>query len=73
MQGDDVILRSSDLVSFRVHNSILAVSSPFFVDMFSLLEPLDGEVIGGLPVVHRLEHTYGRVVHLPNILKGRWS
>ncbi|KAH8996575.1 hypothetical protein EDB83DRAFT_2276621, partial [Lactarius deliciosus] len=49
--GADVILRSSDLVSFHVHKSILAISSPFFTDLFSLPQPPDGEVIGGLPVV----------------------
>ncbi|KAH9174322.1 hypothetical protein EDB89DRAFT_2148919, partial [Lactarius sanguifluus] len=51
MQGADVIFRSSDHVSFRVHKSILAISSPFFTDLFSLPQPLDGEVIEGLPVV----------------------
>ena len=52
MRGADVILRSSDLVSFHVHKSTLAISSPFFDDMFSLPQPLDGEVIDGLPVVY---------------------
>ena len=51
MQGADVILRSCDLVSFRVHKSTLAISSPFFNDLFSLPQPLDGEVVDGLPVV----------------------
>ncbi|KAH8983116.1 hypothetical protein EDB92DRAFT_1804072, partial [Lactarius akahatsu] len=47
----DVVLRSSDLVSFHVHKSILAMSSPFFTDLFSLPQPPDDEVIEGLPVV----------------------
>ncbi|KAH9174361.1 hypothetical protein EDB89DRAFT_566959 [Lactarius sanguifluus] len=51
MQGADVILRSSDLVSFRVHKSILAISSPFWNDLFSLPQPPDDEVVEGLPVV----------------------
>ncbi|KAH9058190.1 hypothetical protein EDB87DRAFT_1627047, partial [Lactarius vividus] len=51
LPGADVILRSFDLVSFHVHKSILATSSPFFTDLFSLPQPLDGEVIEGLPVV----------------------
>ncbi|KAH9020968.1 hypothetical protein EDB85DRAFT_2120473 [Lactarius pseudohatsudake] len=51
LPGADVILRSSDLVSFRAHKSILAMSSPFFTDLFSLPQPPDGEVIEGLPVV----------------------
>jgi hypothetical protein len=52
MQGADIILQSSDLVSFRVHKSILAMSSPFFNDMFSLPQPRDGPVIDGLSIVH---------------------
>ncbi|KAH9058188.1 hypothetical protein EDB87DRAFT_1832636 [Lactarius vividus] len=52
LPGADIILRSSDLVSFYVHKSILAMSSPFFTDLFSLPQPPDGEAIGGLPVVH---------------------
>ncbi|KAH9018787.1 hypothetical protein EDB83DRAFT_2679649 [Lactarius deliciosus] len=55
MQGADVILRSSDLVSFRVHKSILAISSPFWNDLFSLPQPPDGEVVEGIPVVHTAE------------------
>ncbi|KAH8985637.1 hypothetical protein EDB86DRAFT_2327512 [Lactarius hatsudake] len=51
LTGADVVLRSSDLVSFHVHKSILAMSSPFFTDLFSLPQPPDGEVIEGLPVV----------------------
>ncbi|KAI9441829.1 hypothetical protein H4582DRAFT_1935313 [Lactarius indigo] len=50
MQGADIVLRSSDLVSFRVHKSILAISSPFFTDLFSLPQPPGSEVIEGLPV-----------------------
>ena len=52
MLGADVILQSSDLVSFRVHMSTLAISSPFFNDLFSLPQPSDGEAVDGLPVVH---------------------
>jgi hypothetical protein len=51
MQGADVILQSSDLISFRVHKSTLGISSPFFNDLFSLPQPDDGEVVDGLPVV----------------------
>jgi hypothetical protein len=57
MQGADVILRSSDLVSFRVHKSTLVISSPFFNHKFSIPQPLDGEVIDGLPVVHVSENS----------------
>ncbi|KAH9000551.1 hypothetical protein EDB86DRAFT_2801869 [Lactarius hatsudake] len=51
MQGADVILQSSDLISFRVHKSTMAISSPFFSDLFSLPQPPNSEVIDGLPVV----------------------
>ena len=52
MQGADVILKSSDLISFRVHKSTMAISSPFFNDLFSLPQPPDGEIVDGLPIVH---------------------
>ncbi|KAH9162355.1 hypothetical protein EDB89DRAFT_2026160, partial [Lactarius sanguifluus] len=52
MQGADVILQSADLISFRVHKSTMAISSPFFSDLFSLPQPPDDEAIDGLPVVH---------------------
>jgi hypothetical protein len=52
MQGADVILQSSDRIFFRVHKSIMAISSPVFNDLFSLPQPPDGEAIDGLPVVH---------------------
>ena len=47
-----MILQSSDLVKFRVRRSILATSSPFFHDLFSLPQPSDQEVVDGLPVLH---------------------
>lgn len=39
----DVILRSCDLVDFRVHRGILTESSPFFSDMFELPQPAHAE------------------------------
>ncbi|KAF8262356.1 hypothetical protein EI94DRAFT_1537445, partial [Lactarius quietus] len=48
----DVILQSSDLVSFHVHKSILAISSPLFNDMFALPQPCDDKAGDGLPVIH---------------------
>jgi BTB/POZ domain len=51
MSNADVILRSIDRVNFRVHKSVLATSSPFFDDMFTLREPTNAETIDGLPVV----------------------
>ncbi|KAH9007872.1 hypothetical protein EDB84DRAFT_1426188, partial [Lactarius hengduanensis] len=56
MQGADVILQSPDLVSFRVHKSILAISSPFFTDLFSLPQPPNDAVIDGLPIVQVSEN-----------------
>jgi hypothetical protein len=50
-----IVLRSSDQVSFRVHKSTLAMSSPFFEDLLSLPQPPDGEVVDGLPVVQLSE------------------
>ena len=45
------ILRSSDQVKFRVHKSVLAMSSPFFKDLLSLPQPPLDELVDGLPVV----------------------
>ena len=50
-----VILRSSDQVIFRVHKSVLAMSSPFFEDLLSLPQPPDGEHLDGLPVIQLSE------------------
>ena len=47
----NIIVRSSDQVNFRVHKSVLAVSSPFFKDLLSLPQPPDAEIVDGLPVV----------------------
>jgi hypothetical protein len=51
----DIILRSSDQVNFRIHKSVLAMSSPFFADLLSLPQPPDGELVDGLPVVQLSE------------------
>ena len=50
-----IIVRSSDQVNFRVHKSLLAMSSPFFEDMLSLPQPPDDEAVDGLPVVQLSE------------------
>ena len=47
----NIIIRSSERVDFRVHKSVLAVSSPFFKDLLSLPQPPDAENVDGLPVV----------------------
>ena len=51
----NIILRSSDQVNFRVRQSVLAMSSPFFEDLLSLPQPPDGEIVDGLPVVQLSE------------------
>ena len=51
----NIVIRSSDQVNFRVHKSLLAITSPFFEDMFSLPQPPDGETVDGLPVVQLFE------------------
>ena len=51
MPDADVIIQSSDFVNFHVHRSILATSSPFYRDLFSLPQPSDHEVVDGLPVM----------------------
>ena len=50
-----IILRSSDQVNFRVHKSLLAMSSPFFKDLLSLPQPPGDELVDGLPVVQLSE------------------
>ncbi|KAH9020938.1 hypothetical protein EDB85DRAFT_1831128, partial [Lactarius pseudohatsudake] len=51
----DIIIQSSDLVSFHVDKATLSMSSPFFADMFSLPQPSDNEVVDGLPIVRLSE------------------
>jgi hypothetical protein len=55
MPNADIILRSSDLVNFRIHRSVLVTSSPFFRDMFSLPQPSNDVAPDGLPVLHLSE------------------
>lgn len=51
MRNTDVILRSSDGASFRVHRLVLTTASPFFDDLFSLPQPDEDETIDGIHVV----------------------
>ena len=51
MPDASIIVRSSDKVDFRVHKSVLAMSSPFFKDLLSLPQPPDDELVEGLPLV----------------------
>ena len=47
----NLIIRSIDLVDFRVHKPLLAMASPVFKDILSLPQPSDNEIVDGLPVV----------------------
>ena len=51
----NLILRSSDLVNFRVHKQVLAMASPFFKDLLSLPQPPDSETVDGLHFVQMTE------------------
>ncbi|KAH9018774.1 hypothetical protein EDB83DRAFT_2528337 [Lactarius deliciosus] len=51
----NIIVRSSDNVNFRVHKTLLAMSSPFFKDLLSLPQPPDDELVDGLPVIQLSE------------------
>ena len=53
MSDADIIIQSCELVNLPVHKRTLAMSSPFFSDMFSLPQPQPSnkEVVDGLPLV----------------------
>jgi hypothetical protein len=51
----DLIIRSSDLVNFRVHKPVLDMASPFFKDLLSHSRPSDSEFVDGLPVIQLSE------------------
>ena len=46
----NLILRSSDLVNFRVHKPVLAMASPYFKDLLSRPQS-SGETVDGFPVI----------------------
>ena len=51
MPDASIVVRSCDQINFRVHKSVLTMSSPFFKDLLSLPQPPDAEIVDGLPVV----------------------
>ncbi|KAF8491475.1 hypothetical protein F5888DRAFT_1620043, partial [Russula emetica] len=51
----NLIIRSSDLVNFRVHKPVLAMASPFFKDLLSHPQPSDSEFVDGLPEIQLSE------------------
>jgi len=56
MRDADVILQSSDDANFSVHKAVLAESSQFFSNMFSLAQPADDEIVNGFPVIRLPEN-----------------
>ena len=51
----DLIIRSSDLVDFRVHKPVLIMASPSFRDLLSLPKSFESETVDGLAVVQLSE------------------
>lgn len=48
----DIVIRSSDLVDFRVHRLVLSMASPKFANLLSLPQPSDQrETFDGLRVI----------------------
>ena len=62
----DLILRSSDVVDFPVHRSLLAIASGVFEGMCSLPQPPTSDEKQGLPLVQVGEdsHTLDTLLHL---------
>ena len=54
----NLVIRSSDLVNFKVHKHVLAVASPFFKHLLSLPQPPDSESVDGLPVIQLPEDSW---------------
>ena len=63
----DLIIRSSDDVSFLVHKLVLAVASPIFKDLLSLPQSSNNETVDGLLVV-RLPESSGLLECLVSML-----
>ncbi|KAH9014703.1 hypothetical protein EDB85DRAFT_2213513 [Lactarius pseudohatsudake] len=57
MPDASIIVRSSDQANFRVHKSVLAMSSSFFKHPLSFPRPPDDELVDGLPVIQLSEDT----------------
>jgi hypothetical protein len=51
----NIIIQSSDLVNFRVHESVLAITSPVFKEILSRHKPSGSESVDDLPVVKLTE------------------
>jgi len=56
-EDGDVILRSSDGVSYKAHRVILSIASPVFADMFSLPQPPARHQDAPVPVVDLVENS----------------
>ncbi|KAH9174301.1 hypothetical protein EDB89DRAFT_1904510 [Lactarius sanguifluus] len=55
MPDASIIVRSSDQANFRVHKSVLAMSSSFFKHPLSFPRPPDDELVDDLPVIQLSE------------------
>ena len=51
----NLILRSSDLVNFRVHKPVLVMASAYFKNLLSYPQPSDSETVDGFPVIQLSE------------------
>ena len=51
----NLILRSSDLVDFRLHKPVLAMASVHFKDLLSHPQSSDSETVDGFPVIQLSE------------------
>ncbi|KAH9174302.1 hypothetical protein EDB89DRAFT_564497 [Lactarius sanguifluus] len=79
MPDASIIVRSSDQASFRVHKSVLAISSPFFKDLLSLPQPPDDELVDGLPVIQvsedagLLNSLISLLYHIPHVVPSSYE
>jgi hypothetical protein len=69
----NLILRSSDLVDFRVHKPVLAMASAFFKDLLSHPQSSESKTVDGFPVIQLSEDSellnclLSMLYHLPVI------
>ena len=50
--NDGNIILQAESKQFRVLRSILSENSSVFADMFTVPQPVDGELVDGCPIVH---------------------
>ena len=73
LSDSNIILRSSDLVNFRVHKPVLAMASAFFKDFLSHPLSLESVTVDGFPLIQLPEDSellnclVSMLYHLPAI------